>query len=76
MVENDAYCINIIHQSQAVQKALKEVDSAVLENHLNCCVSEALQNGSKDQEISHYEKEGNLSSFRYALCKLQCSYNA
>lgn len=51
MVEQDTYCIDVIHQSQAVQKALKEVDSLTLENHLNCCVSDAIKNGNKDEAI-------------------------
>ena len=38
MVEDDMYCIDVIHQSQAVQNALKEVDSLVLEEHLKGCV--------------------------------------
>ena len=52
MVEQDAYCIDVIHQSQAVQKALKEVDAVVLENHLHCCVKDALQTGNQQQAIA------------------------
>ncbi len=52
MVEQDAYCIDVIHQSQAVQKALKEVDAVVLENHLHCCVKDALQNGNHEQAVA------------------------
>lgn len=51
MVENDQYCINVIHQSQAVQKALKEIDNLVMENHLKGCVSSAIKNGESDQAI-------------------------
>lgn len=52
LVEQDAYCIDVIHQSQAVQKALKEIDSVILENHLNCCVSEAITAGKKEEAIA------------------------
>jgi len=38
MVDKDAYCIDVIHQSQAVQAALKGVDEVVLHNHLYGCV--------------------------------------
>ncbi len=38
MVEEDAYCIDVINQSQAVQAALKKIDREILENHLYCCV--------------------------------------
>ncbi|KXK12002.1 MAG: Copper-sensing transcriptional repressor CsoR [Microgenomates bacterium OLB23] len=51
MVETDEYCINIIHQSQAVQKALKEVDHLILEEHLRCCVADSIKSGSHDKAI-------------------------
>jgi DNA-binding FrmR family transcriptional regulator len=52
MVESDSYCIDVIHQSQAVQKALKEVDALVLEEHLNGCVTRSIMEGKKDEAIS------------------------
>lgn len=51
MVESDDYCIDVIHQNQAVQKALKEIDNLTLENHLSGCVSDAIRNGKKDEAI-------------------------
>ncbi len=51
MVENDEYCIDVIHQSQAVQKALKQVDTIMLENHLNGCVAESIANGRSKEAI-------------------------
>lgn len=38
MVEDDSYCPDVIHQSQAVQAALKKVDELVLHGHLHSCV--------------------------------------
>ncbi len=38
MVKDNSYCPDIIHQSQAVQAALKKVDNAILESHLHTCV--------------------------------------
>lgn len=52
MAETNEYCINIVHQSQAVQSALKEVDNLVMENHLLTCVSDAIKNGEQKQAIS------------------------
>lgn len=43
MVEEDAYCIDLIHQIQAVQSALDRVSELVLENHLNSCLVTAVQ---------------------------------
>lgn len=38
MVEEGAYCPDVIHQSQAVQAALKKVDEIILHGHLHSCV--------------------------------------
>lgn len=51
MVENDEYCIGILHQSHAIQKALKEADNLILENHLQKCASDAIRSGESDTAI-------------------------
>lgn len=43
MLEEDAYCIDIIKQTQAIQKALDKLNALVLENHLNSCVTTAIR---------------------------------
>lgn len=43
MVEEDAYCIDVIRQIQAVEAALNKVSVSILENHLNSCVTTAIQ---------------------------------
>jgi CsoR family transcriptional regulator, copper-sensing transcriptional repressor len=43
MVEEDAYCIDIIKQIQAVQAALGRVSNLVLNGHLNSCVITAVR---------------------------------
>ena len=45
MVEGGAYCIDVIHQSQAVQKALKETDQVLLGHHLATCVANSIRKG-------------------------------
>lgn len=52
MVENNEYCIDVIHQSQAVQRALQETDSLILENHLKTCASDAIKNGRQKEAIT------------------------
>lgn len=52
MVENDTYCIDVIHQTQAIQKALKEIDNLTLENHLKRCVTDAIKNGKRDEAVA------------------------
>jgi DNA-binding FrmR family transcriptional regulator len=43
MVEEDAYCIEIIHQIQAVQAALSKISVQILDEHLNTCVLTAVR---------------------------------
>ena len=43
MVEEDAYCIDVIRQIQAVEAALNRVSAGILEGHLNSCVTTAIQ---------------------------------
>ena len=43
MVEEDAYCIDVIRQVQAVEAALNKVSAQILEGHLNSCVITAVQ---------------------------------
>jgi DNA-binding FrmR family transcriptional regulator len=43
MVEDDAYCIDVIQQIQAVQSALNKVSGLILDSHLHSCVTTAIQ---------------------------------
>lgn len=43
MIEEDKYCIDIIHQTQAIKKALDRVEEEILGSHLNSCVTTALR---------------------------------
>lgn len=51
MVEEDCYCIDVLHQSQAVQRALEETDTLMLENHLKTCAVDAIGKGRKEEAI-------------------------
>lgn len=51
MVNKDEYCIDVLHQSQAVQKALKETDNVILENHLKTCATDAIRKGKQEEAI-------------------------
>jgi DNA-binding FrmR family transcriptional regulator len=43
MVSEDAYCIDVIRQIQAVQAALSKASTLILDNHLRSCVTTAIQ---------------------------------
>lgn len=51
MVQEDAYCIAVLHQIQAVERGLKETENVILENHLNTCVADAIQRGKKREVL-------------------------
>ena len=43
MVEEGAYCIDVVNQIVAIQRALKKVSGIVLDDHLHSCVTDALR---------------------------------
>ncbi|MBN9141534.1 MAG: metal-sensitive transcriptional regulator [Micrococcales bacterium] len=45
MVDEDAYCIDILTQVSAVTKALESVALTLLEDHLGHCVAQATAEG-------------------------------
>ncbi len=51
MIENDEYCIDIMHQINAVESGLKETRNLVMENHLKTCVADAIKNGNQDETV-------------------------
>lgn len=44
MVDDEKYCIDILHQLKAVQAALDRTAELILKQHLDTCVVEAVQN--------------------------------
>ena len=49
MINDDAYCLNIVHQSRAVQQALKNLDIHLIEDHLKTCVIDQVKNGQEEK---------------------------
>ena len=56
MLEEDAYCIDVINQVHAVQSALNKVNKQILDQHLNSCVITAIR-GDDPQERERILKE-------------------
>lgn len=50
MVDEDAYCIDILTQVSAVQSALKGVALALLDDHMHHCVLHAAQQGGGEAQ--------------------------
>ena len=56
MVKNGHYCIDVIHQSLAVQAALRQADELVLKNHMETCVAEEIRKGNAREVIDEVMK--------------------
>ncbi len=54
MVEDDRYCIDILHQLQAVKAALAKAEDAILKNHAASCVADAISSGDKDEQQAKF----------------------
>ncbi|HRN70566.1 MAG TPA: metal-sensing transcriptional repressor [Candidatus Woesebacteria bacterium] len=52
MVESDEYCIDVLHHSLAVQKALKQIDMLMMEDHLKTCAIDQIKNGEETKMVS------------------------
>jgi DNA-binding FrmR family transcriptional regulator len=67
MVDEDAYCIEIMNQNLAVQRALERVNKLILERHLQTCVTTAIQGDDPaererviDEIMSVFETAGRM----------------
>ena len=47
MLDNDAYCVDILLQISAAQGALEQVQKLLLGRHIESCVTDALRSGSR-----------------------------
>ncbi len=51
MVDEDRYCVDVLRQTMAVEKALERVDALILEGHLETCVADAFREGRSEQTV-------------------------
>lgn len=50
MIDNEDYCMDIIAQSRAIQRALASLDKLLIENHLRTHVAHMFAEGGEDRE--------------------------
>ena len=50
MVENDAYCVDILTQVSAITSALNSFNKVLLANHIKTCVANDIREG-KDEKV-------------------------
>lgn len=56
MIDEERYCIDILHQMQAIKSALARVEDAVLKDHAATCVSSAIASGSEKAQRKKFEE--------------------
>ena len=49
MVDEDQYCVDILNQIMAVQRALDKVNGLVLDRHLHTCATTAIRGNDPDE---------------------------
>ncbi len=62
MVVDERYCIDILHQVQAVKAALAGVENTTLKDHAACCVAEAIQSGDVLEQQEKFNELVDLFS--------------
>jgi DNA-binding FrmR family transcriptional regulator len=50
MIEEERYCIDILHQLQAIKSALAKVEDAILNDHAATCVASAIASGDESEQ--------------------------
>jgi DNA-binding FrmR family transcriptional regulator len=56
MLDNDAYCVDILLQISAVQGALEQVQKLLLGRHIESCVTDAMRSGSRTDRQQKIEE--------------------
>ncbi|MCP2018149.1 MAG: metal-sensitive transcriptional regulator [Erythrobacter sp.] len=64
MIEDDRYCMDILHQLQAVKSALAKVETQILKDHAACCVAEAIASGDEADQREKFEELVDLFAKR------------
>ena len=52
MIEDDAYCVDILKQMYAVQRAMSKLEGVLLQGHLSTCVPEGFAAGKADEIVA------------------------
>jgi DNA-binding FrmR family transcriptional regulator len=61
MVDDDAYCIDILTQVSAVTRALQSVAIGLVEEHLDHCVREAITSGGPEADAKIAEASAAIA---------------
>jgi CsoR family transcriptional regulator, copper-sensing transcriptional repressor len=50
MVEDESYCVDILKQTYAVQRAIEKFEQVLLRDHIKGCVPDGIREG-RDEEV-------------------------
>ena len=56
MIEEDQYCVDISTQLLAAQALLKSANQQILDAHIRCCVSAAIESGTEAERTEKVEE--------------------
>lgn len=56
MMDDDAYCVDILTQIAAANGALSKVGQIILESHIKTCVASAVKDGSAEERDEKLEE--------------------
>ncbi|MFN3475088.1 MAG: metal-sensitive transcriptional regulator [Blastomonas sp.] len=56
MVADDRYCIDILHQLQAIRAALARAESEILKDHAASCVLDAIASGDAAEQQTKFNE--------------------
>ncbi len=52
MVENDEYCVDVLKQTYAVQRAIEKFEGILLRGHLSTCVIAGVRDGREEDVLN------------------------
>ncbi len=52
MIEADAYCVDVLRQTHAIQRALESLEALLLRAHLRRCVPSGIREGREDAVLA------------------------
>jgi DNA-binding FrmR family transcriptional regulator len=61
MVEEDQYCVDVLKQTYAVQRAIEKFESVLLQSHLSSCVPTGIREGREQEVIKELSELFELS---------------
>jgi DNA-binding FrmR family transcriptional regulator len=61
MVDEDAYCVDVLKQTYAVQRAIEKFEQILLRDHLSHCVPDGIREGRDEEVLSELAELFTLS---------------